>query len=122
MSADPEDTHAVYEWQATEYDKLRSKSLFEARWLARFTASLKPGDHVLDLGCGTRDPIARWFMAEGFAVTGVDFAEAMLAMAHERWPDGDCGFGTFAGFGAVDPQIAYAKLTALSEGAKLASA
>ncbi|WP_425079136.1 cobalamin-independent methionine synthase II family protein [Ruegeria denitrificans] len=34
----------------------------------------------------------------------------------------DCGFGTFAGFGAVDPQIAYAKLAALSEGAKLASA
>ncbi|WP_170349493.1 cobalamin-independent methionine synthase II family protein [Ruegeria atlantica] len=34
----------------------------------------------------------------------------------------DCGFGTFAGFGAVDPDIAYAKLTALSEGAILASA
>ncbi|WP_170772020.1 cobalamin-independent methionine synthase II family protein [Ruegeria lacuscaerulensis] len=33
----------------------------------------------------------------------------------------DCGFGTFAGFGAVDPQIAYAKLSALSEGAKLVS-
>ena len=33
----------------------------------------------------------------------------------------DCGFGTFAGFGAVDPDIAYAKLNALSEGAKLAS-
>ncbi|UWR23236.1 cobalamin-independent methionine synthase II family protein [Sulfitobacter sp. S190] len=32
----------------------------------------------------------------------------------------DCGFGTFAGFGAVDPEIAYAKLTALSDGAKLA--
>jgi 5-methyltetrahydropteroyltriglutamate--homocysteine methyltransferase len=29
----------------------------------------------------------------------------------------DCGFGTFAGFGAVDPSIAYAKLAALSEGA-----
>lgn len=89
MSADPEDTHAVYERQATEYDSLRSKALFEARWLARFTASLKPGDHVLDLGCGTGDPIARWFMAEGFAVTGVDFAEAMLAIARQRWPDGD---------------------------------
>ena len=34
----------------------------------------------------------------------------------------DCGFGTFAGFGAVDPDIAYAKLAALSEGAALASA
>jgi 5-methyltetrahydropteroyltriglutamate--homocysteine methyltransferase len=29
----------------------------------------------------------------------------------------DCGFGTFAGFGAVDPAIAYAKLGALAEGA-----
>ena len=33
----------------------------------------------------------------------------------------DCGFGTFAGFGAVDPEIAFAKLESLSEGAKLAS-
>ena len=32
----------------------------------------------------------------------------------------DCGFGTFAGFGAVDPDIAYSKLAALSEGAKRA--
>jgi 5-methyltetrahydropteroyltriglutamate--homocysteine methyltransferase len=29
----------------------------------------------------------------------------------------DCGFGTFAGFGAVDPEIAYAKLGALAAGA-----
>jgi len=33
----------------------------------------------------------------------------------------DCGFGTFAGFGAVDPEIAWAKLAALSEGARRAS-
>ena len=33
----------------------------------------------------------------------------------------DCGFGTFAGFGSVDPDIAYAKLTALSDGATLAA-
>ncbi|MFT6268079.1 MAG: 5-methyltetrahydropteroyltriglutamate--homocysteine methyltransferase [Alphaproteobacteria bacterium] len=31
----------------------------------------------------------------------------------------DCGFGTFAGYGAVAPDIAYAKLASLSEGAKL---
>ena len=34
----------------------------------------------------------------------------------------DCGFSTFAGFGAVDPDIVYAKLGALAEGAALASA
>ncbi len=33
----------------------------------------------------------------------------------------DCGFSTFAGFGAVDPDIVYAKLASLAEGAKLAS-
>ena len=34
----------------------------------------------------------------------------------------DSGFGTFAGFGAVDPEIAYAKLAALAEGTALANA
>jgi 5-methyltetrahydropteroyltriglutamate--homocysteine methyltransferase len=33
----------------------------------------------------------------------------------------DCGFGTFAGFGAVHPDIAYAKLRALADGAAIAS-
>jgi len=33
----------------------------------------------------------------------------------------DCGFGTFAGFGSVDPDIAYAKLEALAQGTELAS-
>jgi 5-methyltetrahydropteroyltriglutamate--homocysteine methyltransferase len=33
----------------------------------------------------------------------------------------DCGFSSFAGFGAVDGQIVYAKLRALAEGARIAS-
>ena len=33
----------------------------------------------------------------------------------------DCGFGTFAGFGAVDPEIAFAKLNTMRLGADLAS-
>lgn len=39
-------------------------------------------------------------------------------VGHDRVIAGsDCGFGTFAGYGAVDPEIAYAKLAALSAGA-----
>ncbi len=34
----------------------------------------------------------------------------------------DCGFSTFAGFGAVDPEIVYAKLKTLADGADIASA
>jgi 5-methyltetrahydropteroyltriglutamate--homocysteine methyltransferase len=33
----------------------------------------------------------------------------------------DCGFSTFAGFGAVDPDIAFAKLASLAEGSAIAS-
>jgi 5-methyltetrahydropteroyltriglutamate--homocysteine methyltransferase len=33
----------------------------------------------------------------------------------------DCGFGTFAGYGKVDPDIAYKKLKSLVEGAAIAS-
>ena len=33
----------------------------------------------------------------------------------------DCGFSTFAGFGAVDPAIVWAKLAAMSQGAAIAS-
>ena len=33
----------------------------------------------------------------------------------------DCGFGTWAGFGAIDPDICWAKMRSLSEGARIAS-
>ena len=33
----------------------------------------------------------------------------------------DCGFATFAGFGKIDPDICYAKLNTLAEGAAIAS-
>lgn len=33
----------------------------------------------------------------------------------------DCGFGTFAGFGAVHPSICWAKMQAMAEGARIAS-
>ena len=33
----------------------------------------------------------------------------------------DCGFGTFGGFGPVEPDIAYLKLRSLVEGAQIAS-
>ncbi len=70
----------------------------------------------------------------GVVDTTTNFVEhpEVVAQRIERFTDivgkdrviagSDCGFGTFAGFGAVDPDIAYAKLGALSEGAALAAA
>ena len=33
----------------------------------------------------------------------------------------DCGFGTFAGYGKIDPEVAWLKLGSLVEGATRAS-
>jgi 5-methyltetrahydropteroyltriglutamate--homocysteine methyltransferase len=45
-----------------------------------------------------------------------------LLVGRERVMAGtDCGFGHFAGFGAVHPQICWAKMQALAEGARLAT-
>jgi 5-methyltetrahydropteroyltriglutamate--homocysteine methyltransferase len=33
----------------------------------------------------------------------------------------DCGYGTWVGQAAVDPEVVWAKLAALSEGARLCS-
>ena len=33
----------------------------------------------------------------------------------------DCGFGTFAGYGKLDPDISFKKLQAMAEGAAIAS-
>lgn len=85
----PRDTRAIYDRQAEAYDAGRSRTLFEAGWLTRFAQRLPTGGHVLDLGCGTGDPIARWFIERHFGLTGVDFAPAMLDIARRRWPEGD---------------------------------
>lgn len=45
--------------------------------------------------------------------TGIVGADRVIAGS-------DCGFGTFAGYGAIDPDIAYAKLEAMAQGVALA--
>jgi 5-methyltetrahydropteroyltriglutamate--homocysteine methyltransferase len=70
-------------------------------------------------------------LVPGVVDTTTNFVEhpELVAQRIERFVDivgaervvagSDCGFGTFAGFGTVDPDIAFAKLSAMSEGAAL---
>lgn len=83
------DMDSPYESHAAEYDRERSRALVERGWLERFSADLPDGSPVLDLGCGGGEPISAWLIDEGYRVTGVDNAPSLLAIARERWPDGD---------------------------------
>ncbi|WP_449254679.1 class I SAM-dependent DNA methyltransferase [Bosea sp. (in: a-proteobacteria)] len=79
----------LYQRHAATYDGLRGKLLMEGPWLARFRALLAPDATILDIGCGTGQPIARHLNEQGHAVTGVDSAPAMIALCRTRFPEGD---------------------------------
>lgn len=86
MSAGPEDVRAVYDRQAEVFDRLRENSRMEAGWIDRFVAAMGTGPEVLDLGCGSGEPVAGMLINRGCCVTGVDFAPEMLRLAAARWP------------------------------------
>jgi len=81
-------TQDVYTRKAAYWHNVRNRSGYEIKWLDRFTASLPAGADLLDLGCGSGDPIARFFLDKGFSVTGVDFAEPLIEIAKKTFPKG----------------------------------
>jgi ubiquinone/menaquinone biosynthesis C-methylase UbiE len=77
---------AAYNRIAAWFDSSRNRALIERPWLEYLAQSLKPGASILDLGCGTGEPILRFFVGRRFAVTGVDASTAMIAIAARRFP------------------------------------
>lgn len=74
---------------AREWDQARwTLDARERPFLDLLVRDLAPSAHILDLGCGTGRPIAEFLLRAGFRVTGVDQAEALLALARERLPAG----------------------------------
>ncbi len=80
------ETRAVYERQASGWDRHRHKHLIERAWFDRFFARLPAAGTVLDLGCGAGEPLAGYVLANGFELTGLDYSAPMLAMARQRYP------------------------------------
>jgi len=76
----------LYQRRTREWDEARGRNLFERGWLDRFTALLPPGGSVLDIGCGSGEPIARHLIGSQFAVTGVDSAPTMIDLCRSRFP------------------------------------
>lgn len=73
---------AISDW----YDKHRCKDLFEKHYLDRIIQELPPKGSILDLGCGTGQPIAEYFIQNGFDVTGVDGSQAQINKALQLVP------------------------------------
>jgi trans-aconitate methyltransferase len=77
----------LYQRYAQEWIEIRDKGLSEKVWLDRFLSLLPISANILDLGCGSAQPIAAYFIAQGHQVTGVDASEYMIEMARQSFPE-----------------------------------
>jgi SAM-dependent methyltransferase len=76
----------LYERQARAFDLARGRSLQERAWLDRFLDCVPAGGTVLDVGCGSGEPIARYLLDRGFGVVGVDGSPSMIDLCRARFP------------------------------------
>jgi len=82
----PEDILPTYERVAGDFSRQRDQSLFERRWLDRMLSVTPPPRRVLDLGCGSGNPIARYMIDRRSQVTAVDGAASMVALFRQNQP------------------------------------
>jgi len=79
----------VYERHARDYDADRGRSLQEKPWLDLFLSGVGAGGTVLDIGCGTGEPIGRYILDRGFRLFGLDSSRSMIEMCRARFPESE---------------------------------
>ena len=79
----------LYSRRAAEFDGDRGRSLNEQPWLDAFLDHVPSVGTVLDLGCGSGEPIARYLIGRGRKVTGVDGSPGLIDLCRKRFPDQD---------------------------------
>lgn len=87
MPSEAERIISLHQRYAEDWDKERGRSLMEKPWLDRFLALLPSDASILDIGCGSAEPIARYFIGQGYEVTGVDASPALIGICQNRFPD-----------------------------------
>lgn len=65
---------------AKQWSDIRKDS-FVSQLVVDFADKVKPNGHILDIGCGSGHPLAKYLSDRGFRVTGIDAAEEMIAIA-----------------------------------------
>ena len=71
----------IYGW----FDEARSREFFEKPWLDLAISYLKSSAKILDLGCGMGEPIGKYFIEQGFDLTGIDGSHKLIELAKMRF-------------------------------------
>lgn len=87
MTSDSSGIIDLYQRNAQDWIESRATaSLFEKPWLDRFRALLPPAAPILDIGCGSAEPMAGYLIGLGHRVVGVDSSAAMIDACFGRFP------------------------------------
>lgn len=86
MASTAEQIVDLYERHARDFDCERGRGLWEKPWLDRFLALLPPRACVLDIGCGSGEPIARYVIESEHALTGIDSSATLIEICTSRFP------------------------------------
>jgi 2-polyprenyl-3-methyl-5-hydroxy-6-metoxy-1,4-benzoquinol methylase len=76
----------LYERHAEAWASERRGGRMEAAWLDQFLALVPHGAAVLDLGCGSGDPIGRYVVEKGYDVTGADSSPTLIDVCRSHLP------------------------------------
>ena len=83
---DPGTVRHGYNALAVQWDESMASSEYGLGYLARAMAGA-PRGWALDVGCGSGGRFPRAMLSAGFAVHGIDAADAMIALAAARHPE-----------------------------------
>ncbi|KTD10619.1 methyltransferase [Legionella gratiana] len=82
--------YLVYDEIIDWFDSHRNKELdMEKFYLELLQNYISSGAEILDVGCGTGEPIAQFLIKKGYKVTGVDASEKMIHLCKKRFPNGE---------------------------------
>jgi SAM-dependent methyltransferase len=86
VTSDADRIIGLYQRHAHAWARDRGDHLFEKPLLDRFLALMPAGSSILDVGCGSADPIGRYFIEQGYEITGVDSSKDLIDICKSKFP------------------------------------
>ena len=79
----------LYEENAAAWAAQRGTDLIEGAWLDKLTAGLPSNAAILDIGCGSGQPVAAELVRRGYGVTGIDSSPSLIGIARTAIPEAE---------------------------------
>lgn len=82
-----DNVYQVYDEIIDWFDNARTKDLTMEKFYLNFIQKYLPlKSKILDVGCGTGVPIAKFLINSGYIMTGIDVSKKMIDLCKQRFP------------------------------------